>query len=70
MDHVALATGPWDPETLRAHLAAHDVEIVEEGIRYGAAGDGLSFYVRDPSGNTIELKGPMPPPDYVEPDED
>ena len=69
MDHVALATGPWDPETLRAHLAAHRVEIVEEGIRYGAAGDGLSFYVRDPSGNTVELKGPMPPGDYVEPDE-
>jgi catechol 2,3-dioxygenase-like lactoylglutathione lyase family enzyme len=70
MDHVALATGPWDPEALRAHLAAHDVEIVEEGIRYGAGGDGLSFYVRDPSGNTVELKGPMPPPGYVEPDED
>ena len=70
MDHVALATGPWDPEALRAHLAAHGVEIVEEGIRYGASGDGLSFYVRDPSGNTIELKGPMPPETYVEPDED
>ena len=70
MDHVALATGPWDPEALRGHLAAHDVAIVEEGIRYGAAGDGLSFYVRDPSGNTVELKGPMPPPGYAEPDED
>jgi catechol 2,3-dioxygenase-like lactoylglutathione lyase family enzyme len=57
MDHVALATGPWDPETLRAHLAAHQVEIVEEGMRYGARGDGYSIYVRDPSGNTIELKG-------------
>lgn len=70
MDHVALATGPWDPGALRAHLAAHDVEIVEEGIRYGAGGDGLSFYVRDPSGNTIELKGPMPPDGTIEPDED
>ena len=59
MDHVALATGPWDPEALRALLAAHDVEIVEQGIRYGARGDGYSFYVKDPSGNTIELKGPL-----------
>lgn len=58
MDHVCLATGPWDETALRGHLAAHEVEIVEEGIRYGARGDGHSFYVRDPSGNTIELKGP------------
>lgn len=58
MDHVCIATGGWDEAATRAHLAAHGVEIVEEGIRYGARGDGLSFYVRDPSGNTIELKGP------------
>ena len=58
MDHVCIATGPWQEEALRAHLAAHGVEIVEEGIRTGARGDGLSFYIRDPSGNTIELKGP------------
>jgi glyoxylase I family protein len=58
MDHVCLATGAWDETAMRVHLAAHEVEIVEEGIRYGARGDGLSFYVKDPSGNTIELKGP------------
>jgi glyoxylase I family protein len=58
MDHVCIATGPWDEAAMRAHLAAHDVEIVEEGIRGGARGEGLSFYVRDPSGNTLELKGP------------
>jgi len=58
LDHVCLATGPWEEAALRAHLAAHHVEIVEEGIRTGARGDGLSFYVRDPSANTLELKGP------------
>jgi glyoxylase I family protein len=58
MDHFCLATGPWDEAAMRDHLAAHGVEIVEEGIRSGARGEGLSFYVRDPSGNTIELKGP------------
>ena len=61
MDHVCIATGSWDEAEMRAHLAAHGVEIVEEGIRYGARGDGLSFYVKDPSGNTIELKGPSGP---------
>jgi catechol 2,3-dioxygenase-like lactoylglutathione lyase family enzyme len=58
MDHVCLATGAWDEAAMRVHLAAHDVEIVEEGLRYGARGEGLSFYVRDPAGNTVELKGP------------
>ena len=36
----------------------HHVAVVEEGPRYGADGDGFSLYVRDPEGNTIELKGP------------
>jgi catechol 2,3-dioxygenase-like lactoylglutathione lyase family enzyme len=58
MDHVAIATGPWDEAAMRAHLAAHEVAIVEEGMRYGAKGDGLSFYVADPFGNVIELKRP------------
>jgi glyoxylase I family protein len=56
MDHVCLAAGAWDEAAMRAHLVAHRVELGEEGRRYGAAGEGLSFYVRDPSGNTIELK--------------
>ena len=58
MDHVCIATGPCDQAAMRAHLARHGVAIVEEGIRYGADGDGISFYIRDPSGNQIELKGP------------
>jgi len=58
MDHVCIATGPCDQAAMRAHLARHGVAIVEEGIRYGANGDGMSFYIRDPSGNQIELKGP------------
>lgn len=58
MDHVCIATGRWDEAAMRAHLAAHDVAILEEGIRGGARGDGLSFYVKDPAGNVLELKGP------------
>lgn len=59
MDHVCIATGPCDEHDMRAHLARHGVPIVEEGIRYGAKGDGMSFYIRDPSGNQIELKSPL-----------
>ena len=59
MDHVCIATGPCDEQAMRAHLASHGVDIVEEGIRYGADGDGMSFYIRDPSGNQVELKSPV-----------
>ena len=58
LDHFALAIDPFDDAALRAHLAAHGVEIIEEGPRYGAEGEGPSIYVRDPEGNVIELKGP------------
>ena len=59
MDHVCISTGPCAEQEMRAHLARHGVAIVEEGVRYGAKGDGMSFYIRDPSGNQIELKGPL-----------
>ena len=58
VDHIALALGPVDPEDVRAHLAAHDVEVIEEGDRVGAEGSTLSFYVRDPAGNQVELSFP------------
>jgi glyoxylase I family protein len=56
MDHLCLATDGFDANALRDHLAAHGVEVVEEGVRYGASGDGYSIYFRDPFGNQIELK--------------
>ena len=58
LDHFALQVRPFDEAVIRAHLAAHATDIVEEGPRYGADGTGFSLYVRDPEGNTVELKGP------------
>ena len=58
LDHFALQVRPFDEAAIRSHLTAHGVEVVEEGQRYGADGDGFSLYVRDPEGNTVELKGP------------
>jgi glyoxylase I family protein len=58
VDHVALALRPADPEAVRRHLIENGVEIIEEGDRVGALGDTLSFYVRDTSGNQIELSFP------------
>jgi glyoxylase I family protein len=55
VDHLCLAIGPHDEAALRAHLAAHRVEVVEERTEDAASGRTRSLYVRDPSGNTIEL---------------
>ena len=59
LDHFALQIAPFDEANIRVHLAAHGVEIVESGQRYGAEGTGPSVYVLDPDGNTVELKGPV-----------
>lgn len=61
LDHFALAVRPFDEPAIRAHLAAHGVEIDDEGPRYGAEGEGPSIYIKDPEGNTVELKGPRAP---------
>lgn len=58
LDHFCLRVRPFDEAAIRSHLAAHGVAIAEEGERYGADGYGRSIYVRDPEGNTVELKGP------------
>jgi len=58
MDHVCLSLGPYYPDALRAHLAAHDVKIEQEATHGGARGMGHATYVLDPFGNKIELKGP------------
>ena len=67
VDHVCLACGPFDHQTLRAHLAASGVEIEREAMHGGARGMGASFYVRDPDGNKIEIKGPPEHPDLPGP---
>ena len=58
LDHLCLALGAHDEKKLRRHLARHRVEIIEEGVHGGSRGESLSLYVRDPSGNVVELKGP------------
>lgn len=58
MDHLCIALGRHDEAALRKHLAGHRVEIIEESVHAGARGESLSLYVRDPSGNVLELKGP------------
>jgi glyoxylase I family protein len=65
MDHLCLRVEPFDQDAIIAHLKRHGVEVGEIARRYGAEGNGVSLYVSDPEGNTVELKGPsdgQPPP--------
>jgi catechol 2,3-dioxygenase-like lactoylglutathione lyase family enzyme len=58
MDHVCFRIEPWDLESLESHLDRAGVVVDLRGERYGAAGTGPSIYIRDPEGNSLELKGP------------
>ena len=57
MDHVCFQLQPWDADAIKGHLEQHGIEAGKVARRYGATGQGPSMYLRDPEGNTVELKG-------------
>ena len=64
MDHFCLRVDPFDQDAIVTHFGRHGVAVGEIRRRYGAEGNGISIYVSDPEGNTVELKGPadgLPP---------
>jgi glyoxylase I family protein len=61
LDHLCLRLDRFDEAALRAHLAAHGIDCGEVAQRYGAEGTGPSLYIKDPDGNTVELKAPATP---------
>lgn len=59
VDHLCLRIEPFDEAALVAHLVSQGVPPPAAAeVNFGAEGDGLSLYFKDPDGNTIELKGP------------
>ena len=56
MDHFCLQLNPMPEEDIIAYLASHSIEVGEFEQRYGAQGFGNSIYLRDPEGNTVELR--------------
>ncbi len=58
MDHLCFRVEPFDQEAIVAHLRAHGVPVGDIRPRFGAEGNGVSIYLADPEGNTVELKGP------------
>jgi len=66
LDHLCLRVEPFDQQEIVSHLKEHGVAVGEIRRRYGAEGNGISIYLSDPEGNTVELKGPSdgkPPPE-------
>ncbi|MGV0034243.1 MAG: VOC family protein [Candidatus Azotimanducaceae bacterium WSBS_2022_MAG_OTU7] len=55
-DHFCLTISPFEPDVITEMMVAAGVICSEVGTRYGADGYGLSVYVTDPDGNTVELK--------------
>ncbi|MCL2395898.1 MAG: VOC family protein [Acidimicrobiaceae bacterium] len=54
LDHFCLVVEPTDLDEL---AASGRFEVVTgPGRRFGARGDGMSLYVKDPDGNTVELR--------------
>lgn len=58
LDHFCLNIEPFDVDAVVAHLKANQVPVGEVRERFGASGTGLTIYLTDPEGNTVELKGP------------
>ena len=62
MDHFALELARFDADAIIAHLDTRGVVHGDVAQRYGAKGSGPSIYLKDPDGNTVELKGPATDP--------
>ena len=56
MAHFCLRLDAPDWEAVAAHLRGHGIAFEPPDTRYGAGGYGLSVYIADPEGNTVELK--------------
>ena len=56
MDHFCLQISPFDERKLKTYLDSKEVKGGEFHDRYGAQGMGRSIYIKDPAGNTIELR--------------
>jgi catechol 2,3-dioxygenase-like lactoylglutathione lyase family enzyme len=62
LEHFCLTVAPFDETTLITWLTARGIAAGEPASRYGAEGEGRSFYIEDPDGNRVELKAARPVP--------
>jgi len=56
MDHFCLRLKPISENEIENHLSKHGIDEGSFHDRYGAQGVGKSIYIRDPEGNTVEIR--------------
>lgn len=56
LEHFCLQIAPFDEARVLAWFDEHSVAADAPAVRYGAQGEGRSFFISDPDGNHIELK--------------
>lgn len=56
LDHFCLQLKTISEENIKSHLESHNISVGEFADRYGAQGTGRSIYIKDPEGNTVELR--------------
>lgn len=56
LDHFCLQLKPVSETELENHLSKHGIDKGSFQDRYGAQGVGKSLYIKDPEGNTVELR--------------
>ena len=56
VDHFCLQLKSISESEIKKHLRVYGIETGEFGKRYGAQGFGNSIYIKDPEGNTVELR--------------
>lgn len=60
VDHFCLQVKAIPERDIIEYLKSHDIELGEFRERYGAQGLGRSLYIKDPEGNTVELRNQAP----------
>ena len=56
LDHFCLQLKPISEIEIEKHLSEHGIDAGSFLDRYGAQGVGKSIYIKDPEGNTVELR--------------
>jgi len=56
LDHFCLQLKPISDIEIEKHLSEHGINEGSFHDRYGAQGFGKSIYIKDPEGNTVELR--------------
>ena len=59
MDHICLQISPRKESHILNWLDQHNISHSGFEQRYGAQGMGASIYIKDPEGNTVELRNRM-----------